>query len=324
MKANKFVKTIISFGISSLLVVYIYLNRHQLLDIFKHIDIAFVLVVLLGEIGIQIANALTLKANMAPIKKDLGFSEIFKLTTVSSFVNFFTPVVGGASLKALYFKNRHKIPFATFVSVIYGNYLIFFLTSFTIGIVGMLLKPSTFHQHVGQIVAVFFVGGILGSLAFILGGHFIVRLIGKMPSDARWFNGLKNKLQVMEEGWLVIRRSKKSMLLMGLWSTVATLCGGLAYWAAMRSLHIHPTLSTVFIYASLGVVGLLFNVTPGSIGVREAVYAAIFSITSITPRQVVAFALVDRPVQLLVISLGWILFSRGLLGATGVQPKVKE
>jgi len=66
-------------------------------------------------------------------------------------------------------------------------------------------------------------------------------------------------------------------------------------------------------------VGLLFNVTPGSIGIREAVYAAISSITGIKPRQVVAFSLVDRPMQLLVIGLGWILFSRGLLDITDTK-----
>jgi len=235
MKANKTVRTIISVGITLLLIAYIYLNHHALFDQFRHIDLDYVFVVLLGEIGIQISNAFTLKANITPIKKDLKFSEIFKVTIVSSFVNFFTPVVGGAGLKAVYFKNKHQISFATFVSVIYGNYLIFFLTSFSIGIVGILLDPVAIHRHVGQVVAAFFLCGILGSLAFILGGHFIIRLINKIPANAAWIKKLQAKLEVMEEGWLMIRRDKKSMLLMGVWSTIATLCGGLAYWGAMKT-----------------------------------------------------------------------------------------
>jgi uncharacterized membrane protein YbhN (UPF0104 family) len=83
----------------------------------------------------------------------------------------------------------------------------------------------------------------------------------------------------------------------------------------MNSLALHGSVWVALVFSSLAIIGLLFNITPGSVGIREAVYAGMYSVTALTLKQVVAFSLVDRPAQLIVISIGWILFGKSILNA---------
>lgn len=313
-RLNKhFGRIIISAGITFVLIIYIYLNRHSIFGSFTHINLFFLVFVFIGEIGIQVANALVLKSTLSPLKIEIGYSESFRLTVVSSFVNFFTPIVGGASLKAVYLKRSHNISFPAFISVMYGNYLMFFISSFLLGLIAVLAIPGALSNHVGQLIAAFFASGILGSATFMLYGHKITRLLIRRSFKSKLLNSFIHKISLIDEGWTIIRRDTLSIYRMGLWSGVATLFVALAFWGSMKSINIHPSISATIVFAALSIVGLLFNITPGSVGIREAVYASIFTITAISPKQVVAFALIDRPAQLLVIGCGWILFSNRIL-----------
>ncbi len=308
-------KTILSVGISVLVVIYIYANRTSIFGSFAHIEPVYLVVVFAGQVGVQIANAYLLQTQLRPFGKSIHILESLKLTVVSSFVNFFTPVVGGASLRAVYLKRAHSLSYASFVGVLYAYYLMFFAISFLIGMIGLAATPGSFSQTAGQVAALFFSAGIVASILFMAFGHKLIRAFDLLPQSNRYARSFTQKIHLIDDGWSVIRHDSRTVISMGLWAAAATFCVALVYWSALHSLGIDGTVWTAIIFASLAIVGLLFNITPGSVGIREAVYAGMYSITMVNPKQVVAFSLIDRPAQLLVITVGWILFGRSIIAA---------
>jgi uncharacterized protein (TIRG00374 family) len=239
----------------------------------------------------------------------MGFLESFRLTIAASFINFFTPIIGGVGVRAVYLKRQHNLGYAAFAGITYANYLIIFLISFLCGLLGILSISGSLNSGVGEVVALFFIAGILTSTVFLLAGHRFIKYIRGRDNSNKIITKIIEKLILFDESWTVIRKSRSTILRMFLWSTATMLSVILLYWSAMAGLGIKSSVSVATSFAALAVVGLLLNITPGSIGIREAMYAGIYSITGIAAQQVVAFSLVDRATQIVILVVGWSLFS---------------
>lgn len=298
--------------ITVLFAVYLYFHHHQLLDSFAHIKFRFLLLVLLGQILGQFANSGVLRSSLRPLNVRLGFFESFRVTVVSSFVNFFAPLIGGASTRAVYLKKRHGLAYSSLLSTLYANYGVMFFVSFTFGVIGVLATPHSMSD-VGLVAILFFAAGLIGSLAFIMVGHKFVRLIRRLKIKNRALKSLINKILIVDEGWGLIRKDRQAMIEMCLWSTIANLCLLMIYWAATSSVGITTNFGTFMIYAAMASVSLLLNLTPGNVGIRESLYASIYKITGVGLQKVIAFSLIDRAGQLIIIGLGWLLFGQSIV-----------
>src|SRR4051812_3750009 len=94
-------RTVFSLLITLAFLFYIYRNRAFLLHSLGGIKPGYFIIVILGQIVVQLSNSLILRSSLRPLGVRLHRLEAIKLTSVSSFVNFFTPVVGGASTKTV-------------------------------------------------------------------------------------------------------------------------------------------------------------------------------------------------------------------------------
>lgn len=312
MKSSAIRKTI-SVTITLLFLVYLYFNWASIINAIKDVRPAFFGLVIVGQVVAQIANSFVLRSSLSPLGVRLGRLEAFKVTVVSSFVNFFTPVVGGASAKAVYLKSKHGLAYSSFAGALYANYVVMFLISFIFGLVGVLVIPHAISSDTGVALALFLVAGIIGSALFIAFGHQAIKLLHKIPVKNRVVKRFLDKLQLVNDGWDSIKKDKRSIVGIGVWSVGVN--GGLMmiYWAATASIGISTNLGAYMIFAALASVSLLFNLTPGSIGVRESLYASVYKITKINIQQVVAFSFVDRAAQLIVLGAAWMLFGNSIL-----------
>jgi len=247
---------------------------------------------------------------LKPLKLNIGLWESTKLTAVSSFVNFFTPVVGGASARALYLKREYGLTYSSFVGVVYANYLIIFLVSFLFGLAGLFTISGAISSGVGRTLGTFFSAGVIGSLLFMLLGHKLTGNLRRLNFRNKILKKIAEKVVLVDEGWESIRTNRRAIIMMSLWSAGTMASVTLIYWAAMRCIGLNTGLSVTLIFSALAIVGLLFNITPGSVGIREAIYASIYSISGVGAKQVVAFSLVDRSTQLILLGIGWMLFGR--------------
>ena len=306
-------KKTIGLIISLAFIAYIAINWEFISDTLRNLSWKYLSLVIIGQAGIQFFNALLLRSTVEPLEKEVGIFEAFRLTTVASFINFFTPVVGGAGVRALYLKAKHGLAYSTFIGVVYANYLIIFLVSFMLGLLSLFFVPGALSEEAGKIVALFFLAGIAASALFMAAGHKLIYALSKRDFRRQFTKKVAEQIALADKGWRTIRKRSKTLYLMGLWSVCTMLSVVLVYWAAMKSIGLEPTLAISIIYAALAIVGLLFNVTPGSIGIRETVFAAVYSFTAITAQQVVAFSLVDRTVQMLMLGAGWIFFNQAIM-----------
>ena len=310
---RKNIRAIASAAITVAFVAYIYINRHSIFGAFADIQTVYLIPVIIGQLGIQLSNAALLKTTTKPLKVHLSFFESFKLTMISSFVNFFTPVVGGASTRAVYLKREHDLAYSSFLGVIYSNYLIIFVVSFFTGLMALVSISGALSVSAGKIVAIFFAAGTVFSLLFMLFGHLITNRLNQSDVKKPLIRKVSKKIALVDQGWSLIRRDRITMLSMTACSIATTASVTILYWGAMKSLGINTGLNIALLYSALAIVGLLINITPGSLGIREAVYASIYTVTAIGAQQVVAFSLIDRMTQLILLGIGWILFNRAIL-----------
>ena len=319
MKKTKNLRTLLSLLITLGFIFYLFHKREFLLHSLEGIKPGFFILVIIGHVCVQLSNSFILRASLQPLDVKLGRFESFKLTTISSFVNFFTPVVGGASAKAVYLKSRHGLQYATFASAIYANYIITFCVSFFLGAVGVFFIHNAIHNHVGLLLILIFSGGFIASLMFIVFGHLLTSLLLKYSPNNRLIKAFNKKVQSADVGWKSIRQDKLVVFKVFFWSFVLMFSLMLIYWAATNSLGFKADIGSYMIFTSLASVTLLFNFTPGGIGVRETLYSSVYKITGIGVQQVVAFSLIDRAVQLLVLGIAWILFGNSIVKSIDIK-----
>lgn len=310
---SKVVRRSISIFITVLFLIYIFVNKHTIFGALENINFKFFVVVIFSQVLIQLFNSRILSATLVPLDINLSRAESFKLTATSSFVNFFTPVVGGASAKAIYLKSKHNLQYSSFITVLYANYIITFAVSFVFGLVGVLLIPGATQTHVGRFLMLVFAGGIISSVLVIFTGHKITKLIQRLTSQKNAFKSFSHKIDLIDDGWRKIRQNKKVVFAVVFWSACLMSSLVINYWASTHSLGIKTSLGSYMIYAALASISLLFNLTPGGIGVRETLYASTYKLSGINGQQVVAFSLVDRAAQLMVVGASWALFGSSMM-----------
>lgn len=320
-KISKNIKTVTSTLITLLFFTYLFINRQTIFKDIEGIKFQFFILVIVGQIFVQVFNALILRSTLEPLDVKLKNFEALKLTSVSSFVNFFTPVIGGASTKAVYLKSKYGLKYSTFVSALYANYIVTFLISFSFGLAGIFLIPGALQKNVGSTLALIFSFGITCSFLFIVAGHKITGLLMKLSTKNKLFNSVIHKITIVDKGWNNIRKDKTAVLKVCLWSVGLMASLVTIYWGSAASIGIVTDFGSFLVFAALASVSLLFNLTPGSIGIRETLYSAARKITGINAQQVVAFSLVDRVAQLIVIGTSWLLFGHSILKNVNLKNK---
>lgn len=308
-----FASVIISFAFAG----YIYLHRHPMITAFKGINTKYIALVVISQIAAQLANAGLLRVSISSFVKNLKMTDAFKITLAASSINFFTPVVGGISAKAIYLKRKHQLSYALFTSVIYANYLIAFLFSFLSGTLGLIVLHHGLRSRATQVATLFFGGGIILCLVFMLFSHKLTRQLHRINFKNNVANKIIQKMLSVNEGWETIRNNKKMLINMSAWTGLAMVCTVSSYVFVMKSLNIHSAFGAILIFAALGNVSLLFNITPGNVGIRETIYASTYSITGINLQTVVAFSLLERTTLILFLGVAWVVFGRKIISEAG-------
>lgn len=311
MKKSGF-KLLLSVGVSLLFVAFIYANRHKVFEIWSNLRPQFLLLILAGQLCVQVVNAMLMHLTVHTLRPSkLTRLEAVKVTLVSSFVNFFAPVVGGTGAKAVYLKHKHSVDYASFASIMYANYLIAFLTSFLFGLAGVILSAQQLKPQ-AVLIAGFFAAGAGICLVFMVFSHGLSGLILQQEFSPR-LTGLATKLVKVADGWTVIRQERRALVKMIGFAAAAMAFTVGVYCLAFASLGISASVWAIVVIASLGNVSLLFNVTPGNVGIREAIYASVYSVTGVGAQAIVAFSLLERSLLLLMLGCGWVIFSHQVL-----------
>jgi len=210
--------------------------------------------------GILVCNGLILKHILRIFKIDSSFKEWMSITIISTAFNFITPFKGGAGFRALYLKRVHQFDLIYFISTFSVMFLVQAFVNSVIGILcfSFFLLKST---PVRPIIGLWFILIIIVSL-FILRMNFKFKKSHKFPI---------NYIVSILNGFAILRKSPSEYRLLIIYTSLYSLLSILHFKITFYSIGINMSWVAVSFYSATQNVAALIPLTPGGLGVLEAI-----------------------------------------------------
>lgn len=246
-----------------------------------------------------LSNGLFTKITVEAFTGKITTRESFYVSILTAVGNFFGPLFGGLSIRAVYLKKIHHLPYSKFTATLVGYYLLMFIGNSLLALVGLLLLEDT-HQTL-------YLTGIFGAWLLLFIGFAFVRLPQKNKLDFmqrnRVLRFMHKVLYDIDAGWRVLLADKRLMAQAALLAVfnlaMVVLITLVEFWA----LNISITLPALLLYSALVQVSILLSITPGAVGVREALLLVVATTLGVTGQEILQVAIIDRGVQFIIIAL---------------------
>ncbi|MBN1331470.1 flippase-like domain-containing protein [Candidatus Dojkabacteria bacterium] len=300
---KKYLGTILTIFFLTVFCIYFLGNLSKFKPL---LDISLGSLVLIGILKIIVIflNGLFIKVTLKSFDKIITQLETFYISLLSSIGNYFTPMQGGAGIRAVYLKKKFNLAYSHFLSTLSGNYIISFLINSLIGLVSLLLVHK-YQGHYSGVLYGFFIALFIVTL--ILSIFKVPPKIFQINLKLKPLNRILKIILMIVEGWNRII-GNKTFLLQLIFLTIANFCIGLftVYWE-FHIFGIETHLYNLTLYSALAGVTLLISLTPGSIGIREGVFIFSSTLIGITHEEILQIAVVDRGVLFFVLVVSYLL-----------------
>jgi uncharacterized membrane protein YbhN (UPF0104 family) len=227
-------------------------------------------------------NGLFLREFAAKFGVELTPKEWFGLSVVTTMGNYITPFSGGMVARAAYLKHRHNFPYAQFATLLASNYLV---TFWVIGVVGALAL-LTFGMAVWSYwqLFVFFIAVAVSISASIL--FPVLRL--------PWKNRIAKAVNTSLAGWRLVKNDRALLAKLVAYTLSNILLNALCLWVAYDALGSHVPFRSALLVGLLTSFSLLIGITPGNLGIQEAVVSLSSGLLGIGAGQGLLAALLVR------------------------------
>lgn len=232
----------------------------------------------------------------------LDFVEWFGLTVGNSMYNLVLPGRAGVFARGFYLHRRHGLPPGRFMAIVLASAWHMLLASALVLLFATILRNGPANL-LGFAIAI--VAGLVGT-AIILGRSPRERLpgetsrLGRLARDA--FEGVAVFRNHRPDGCVVFVQSAVFILL-----SAASL--GIACVAVGQT----PSPTGVAAAAALVSLSSVVALTPGNLGVKEAITASCAGLLGVDAEHALLASLVDRAVAMVVVVALGLAFNRALL-----------
>jgi uncharacterized membrane protein YbhN (UPF0104 family) len=254
-------------------------------------DFAFVITASLPELAMACLlillslaiSAMQLGMFLRHFGLNLGRGELMAVTMGISLGNFLIPMRGGSGGLAVYLKKVHGLNFHDFAAIYGGTGLLASLVNSGLALLALAFL-GLFHGffHTGLTVVV------VGLFVFCL-------YLSLFPPPVRWKRkGLLGMVFEAARSWHLLTRDRNLLMALG-WTFlgVAFALAGVFFFI-YRALGVPLSVSAVLITSSLGNIAGLVPLTPGSLGVFDAVMIQVPQFFGLDVARSIAAALVFR------------------------------
>ncbi len=299
---------VITLSIISLFIWYFFYNITDFSLLLKINPIFIVTLILVNVLSIAM-NGVFMKWSISLFGKHIKLNESVKVSFISTAGNFFAPSGSGLGFRAVYLKKRHGVSYSDYISIILCNYAMVFLVSSIIGLASLYALREK-ASSVFVVLVIFFVTLLIASL-----GAFFVRVKNNNKNSifkVRWAKKILEVLGQVSEGWDLILANKKiasKLMLLVIFITFLMVIG---MYCIVSSLGLDISIPSLVLFSVLGSLSVFINITPGNLGVKEAVYIACSAVIGLTTPQILSIALVDRAVMFIVLFLLWVTYGKGM------------
>lgn len=217
----------------------------------------------------------------------LTFKEWFGLPVMTTLGNYFLPLRGGAGLRAAYLKKRHDFALTDFLSSFLAIYLVVLMVNAVVGLTVLLFLKS-WRGPGGMVVSLF--------CGCVLAGTILVTLF---PLKTDWFERMGLGFMVrLIEGWQKIREHPGVVAKLFLLSAANTFTGVLVIWVGFIAMDVSAGPAGAALVVAFQALTLFMSITPGGLGIQEAVLVFTAQAVGVSPAQGLALAVAVRAVTL--------------------------
>lgn len=262
----------------------------------------------LGTIlGLGIANYSFIRSLRVPI----SLHEAIGLSVITSFANHL-PFSGGIVAKSVYLKQRYRLRYTDFLSGTVALYVLFVATDGFIAL--FMLAWSTIARH-GMPPLILLIGfsAMAGSSLLFL----IPWDLSFLPD--RWNNRFSNLMH----GWQLLKQRGAVLLSLIAVHIAVTVINAGRLWIAFHALSQDVSLGQSLIFSAASILTQLVTITPGGLGVREGIVAAVASFHGIAPDISIIAVAMDRLVATTIV-LGLGAFYSYIIGRRLMMPASVE
>jgi uncharacterized protein (TIRG00374 family) len=240
-----------------------------------------------SRLAIFATNGLFLRTSARKFNISLRFNEWFGLAAVTTMGNYITPFSGGLIVRATYLKKKYNMPYALFTSILASNYIVMFWVIAVLGLLLLLLIEQTWSNHWPITL---FLGSIAISISLVL--IFPERHVP-------WANRVGRFLNTILEGWYIVKRDHALLFQMLLLSLLTIILNGLSFWVAYWALGLKISLLVAFLLGMIAAFSIFVNLTPGSLGIQEAMVSLSAALLGSSAREGLLVVLLIRAVTVL-------------------------
>jgi uncharacterized membrane protein YbhN (UPF0104 family) len=224
------------------------------------------------------------------LNRCVGLLECISLSVVTTAVNMLVPLQGGAGVRAVYLKHRHGFEYSNFLATLYGYQVLRVLVC----AVGAAVAVLVMVLGEGREISV----ALLAGVAVCVGVSLAACCLPRIPVTGNW---LGDRLASFTEGWHVLRANPKCLARMTFWVTLQLATEVLTFWAACSAIGVQLSAAEAIVIGTLSILATVVGLTPGGLGLYEAMAAFVSSAVALNPVHSVMAALLARFVLLAVL-----------------------
>lgn len=313
---KKYISLFLTVSVVGLFVWYA-LSNPDLFTSLTNVSIAALVAIVLLRVVTIWSNGMFTVWTVEAFIGGMSRREGFMIAVLTAIGNFFGPLLGGMGVRAIYLKKYHKLPFSKFTATLIGYYIMMFTLNALMAFVALLLLPKT--PQTNTLLLIF------GGWAALFVGLAFMRLPSKQKTERLRQNKLLavvfKVLYDIEDGWKVLKRNRILMLQMGGLAIVNLIALYFVSWVEFWALGIATNVAALALYTALVQVSLLLSITPGAVGLREALLLIVATTLGLSASQIVQVAVLDRAVYFVMLAVLAVVTRHSKLRTTFAQTK---
>lgn len=274
LKVGLLVLTLIAF-------IYYFVQNQELFNRIGNLTWWQVLLIILGQSIVFFSNILVSIIFLQFIGKKLHFLDSTRITAYSSLVNFFGFLQGGVGLRGVYFKRHFGMTLKKYFGLTVIQYLFLFGISGLFVLIGISFTTSLSSAL------------LLGTLTIV----FVVVAV-LLFRKTRAVQKIRTKLSALTQ---LLQARPLTMLLAVI---ILQLLGSLlASFTELQAIGADVSLGGLLIYTGTSQFAIVIALTPGAIGIREALLLIVQQQMHLTTQDIVLAATVDRAIYFVTLAL---------------------
>jgi uncharacterized protein (TIRG00374 family) len=250
--------------------------------------------VVLLDLACYYWNAGMIQIATRPFGVRVRAGEAYMLSVLTRFLNYLTPLRGGAIARALYLNRVHKLSYPNFLAGMAGMLLALPLVSVLVGLAGL----GYMYLATGQ--AVPWLTVVLAVAAVPLVAVAIVRPRLSERTSPGWTSRVWNALARVVNGWDVLCRDRRSLAGLLVVNLLYVLTTAAMYWLILVNMGQPINPGQLMVIVAMGNLSVIVSITPGNVGVYEGTTAIIGSLIGVGGPVIAATTLLWRVLDFLL------------------------